>query len=227
MLCRLPKKVDNKRTVSTDSSSSQSLSQSQSLAPLHAALIVLVQHTTAVNKVLEDLITHSLAGQMVLNELRNAASDEPDEASSSDNDKLANDIAQAVDPTVSVSDTIDKIKSQEEEDDTSGYPVLIHSHTGCVDAATAKPSGNSLRVRVFGWTDVVTTTNTSIASRLFSNPVTMVVHFDIEVVYNGLIWICRKRYCQFRALLFGKKMGDVLQLYAIVCSMTYSVAYSV
>ena len=100
------------------------------------------------------------------------------------------------------------------------FPLLIDSYAAVLGKASSRESSQkALRVRVYGWTDVVTTATVSLADRLLrNNGVAMIVHFDFEIVYNNIIWICRKRYCQFRALLtamkrlYGEGIGEELRI---------------
>jgi len=176
----------------------------------------LSRHTELMNALLECLISHPQAGQQVLASLRN------------------NYEAELLADTVSQSFKDKTMLLHQEIDDggvTGGgggpvghhteFPLLIDSYAAVLAKAAGGSSSSqkSLRARVFGWTDVLTTSTVSRKYRLMRKSAeTTIVHFDFEVVYNNTIWICRKRYCQFRALLnavkrlYAEGIGEELRI---------------
>lgn len=186
--------------------------------PLSESAIELERHSAAMNALLECLITHPQAGQQVLASLRNNYEAE----------LLADSVSQSFkEKSLLLQDPADKGvgagggSAGGPVGHHTEFPLLIDSYSAVLAKAAAGGSSSqkSLRARVYGWTDVLTSSTVSLRDRLLrKTSETTIVHFDFEVVYNNTIWICRKRYCQFRALLMAIKrlyadgIGEELRL---------------
>lgn len=181
-----------------------------------AAFSVLESHLDELNKVIDLLITHPLAGPIALMDL-----------GSSDKETASGELPVGVPSSLDSDVHLETMAAVEDKSTTSAkvspvvnsYPLLINKNscTGTCGATATDAPRSSLRVHVFGWTDLSTTTTISSSSSYTSRIVssmrgggaavaqTMVIHFEIQIVYDDVIWICRKRYCQFRALLYAMK----------------------